>query len=96
MLFLFQQQPIRYIINLYAFMTVFRMFRSGNNEFRVSIPYLKKRRYFPVKGFLTGNVITHLNIYFFTASLCYEVNFFLIELSYINMPCGIDAGISPS
>ena len=75
---LFLQQPICNIINLYTLVTVFGMLCSGDDQLWIGIPNLKKRRYFPFKSLLTGNIITYLNIKFFAAFLCYKVNFYLI------------------
>ncbi len=55
----------------------------GNDHFRVSVSDLKKRRAFSLKGFLARDVVTYLDIYFFTASLSNKIDFFLIELTDI-------------
>lgn len=61
------------------------MFCPGNDHLRIGVAYLQKWRYFPLKSIFFGNVITHLNIDFFAASLCDKVDFFLIQLSYVNI-----------
>lgn len=58
---------------------------SCNNYFGISIPNSKQRRIFPLKGFLSGDIIAYLNINLFTASLCNKVDFLLIELAHINI-----------
>lgn len=58
---------------------------SGNDHFRISVPNLKQWGYFPQKGLLPGNIITYLNINFFTASLRHKIDFFLIQLSHIDI-----------
>ena len=61
------------------------MFCPGNDHLRIGVTYLQKWGYFPLKSFFFGNIITHLNINFFAASLCDKVDFFLIQLSYVNI-----------
>ena len=58
---------------------------SGNDHFGVSISDLKQRRTFPFKGFLSGDIIADLDIDFLAASLRYKVDFFLIQLSDIDI-----------
>ena len=58
---------------------------SCNNHFGISISDLEQGRIFPLKGFLSGDVIAYLNIYLLTASLCNKVDFPLIELTHINI-----------
>lgn len=76
--FLSFQQPISYITNFNSFIKIFRMPGSGNEHFGVCISNLKQRRTFSLKGFLSRDVITHLNVYFLASSLSNKVNFFLI------------------
>ena len=68
-----------------SFITIFWMFGSGNNHFRISISDLKQRSAFSLKCFLPGNVVADLNINLLTASLGNKVDFLLIELADLNI-----------
>ena len=68
-----------------SFITIFWMFGSGNNHFRISISDLKQRRAFSLKCFLPGNVVADLNIKLLAASLSNKVDFLLIELADIDI-----------
>ena len=68
-----------------SFITIFWMFGSGNNHFRISISDLKQRRAFSLKCFLPGNVVADLNINLLAASLSNKVDLLLIELADIDI-----------
>ena len=68
-----------------SFITIFWMFGSGNNHFRISISDLKQRRAFSLKCFLSGNVVADLNINLLAASLSNKVDLLLIELADIDI-----------
>ena len=72
-------------MNFDSFITVFWMFGSGNNHFRISISNLKPRKAFSLKCLLPGNVVADLNIKLLIASLSNKVDFLLIELADINI-----------
>ena len=71
-------------MGILSFITIFWMFGSGNNHFRISISDLKQRRAFSLKCFLPGNV-TDLNINLLAASLSNKVDFLLIEFADIDI-----------
>ena len=58
---------------------------SCDNHFRIRISNLQQWRIFSFKGFLPGDIVADLNIDFLTAFLGYKINFFLIQLSNINI-----------
>ena len=68
-----------------SFITIFWMFGSGNNHFRISVSNLKQRRAFSLKCFLPGNVVADLNINLFATSLSNKVDLLLIELADIDI-----------
>ena len=72
-------------MNFDSFIAILRMFRSGNNHFRISISNLKQGRAFSLKCLLPGNVVPDLNIKLLTAFLSNKVDFLLIELADINI-----------
>ena len=72
-------------MNFDSFITIFWMFGSGNNHFRISISDLKQRRAFSLKCFLPGNVVADLNINLLAASLSNKVDLLLIELADIDI-----------
>ena len=72
-------------MNFDSFITIFWMFSSGNNHFRISISDLKQRRAFSLKCFLPGNIVAYLNINLFAASLSNKVDLLLIELADIDI-----------
>ena len=72
-------------MNLNTLVAVFWMPSPSDDHFGIGIPDLQQRRTFPLEGFRIGNVVADLDIDFLAAFLCYKVDFFLIQLSNINI-----------
>ena len=83
---LFLSQPIGYIMNFDSFITIFWMFGSGNNHFRISISDLKQRSAFSLKCFLPGNVVADLNINLLAASLSNKVDLLVLLSCSFSLP----------